>query len=84
MVEVARGELSSAASSRKEVRMMEIIHRTKDGILFHTRYTKEKGTWGWTWRKIYGSEEPCDCSDREEDRKALLEIKATDRRILLG
>ena len=54
---------------------METIHRVKDNVLYHIRYTKEQSRFGWLWRKVYNSEEVCRCEDRGEQRIALREIK---------
>ena len=55
---------------------METIHFTKQGELFHVSYTRKKGRYGDTVKKVYGSECKCDCENRAADRKALEAIRS--------
>lgn len=57
----------------------EILHFTKDGKVWHARYTREKRRFGDCVldevRKVHGSEEPCTCLQPHSDPRALLGIE---------
>ena len=52
----------------------ECLHFTRGGILFHCRYEVKKGRFGYHSFKRPGSEQVCECPEREDDRRALLVI----------
>lgn len=56
--------------------MKELSHFTRGNVLFHAWYEKKEDSRkrGVMWQKIYGSEEVCNCSEREADRQALKEV----------
>lgn len=54
---------------------IETLHFTKNGVLYHCSYEHRAERGKVSWFKRPGSEKPCDCSDRETDRQALLGIK---------
>jgi hypothetical protein len=53
----------------------EFVHFTKGGILYHAYYEKKVIRYGIHWFKVPGSEEKCQCPDRESDRKSLMDIR---------
>lgn len=53
----------------------ELMHFTKSNVLYHAYYSHRAWRGGVSWAKVYGSEKPCECSDRENDRRALLGIR---------
>ncbi len=55
----------------------EMGHYTVNGVLHHITYEHTARKGGVSWTKVYGSETPCHCPDREHDRQALRRVKET-------
>ena len=49
----------------------EFFHFTRDGVLFHCHYEVKKGRFGYHSFKRPGSDQVCECPERESDRRAL-------------
>lgn len=53
----------------------KMMHFTKEGVLYHCYYVRTViNKHGAHWHKEPGSEQLCDCPNRDTDRQALLGI----------